>query len=151
MPDSLVVHARRLEKIWHSSMRGERAFPKTLVAALVAVAVLEICLPLFITGKTSFEGADDACREQEIAKYAKRYREGGFTEKEGEQYTANALGHLLPGHVFNSISTVVSLLGFTTWLFHSPHTSNVAVDLDKTCNSPPCLPPPSSSSSSSHL
>jgi hypothetical protein len=128
-------------------MRSKRAFPKTLVAAVVTVVVLEICLPLFITGETSFGRADDVCREQEIAKYAKRYREGGFTEKEVEQYTAGALSHLLPGHVFNSISTVVSLLGFTTWLFHSPHTSNMAVDLDRTCSSPPCLPLPSSSSS----
>jgi hypothetical protein len=66
-------------------MRGERVFPENLVAVLVAVAVLEICLPLFITGKTSFGGADDARREQEIAKCAKRHREGGFTEKEVEQ------------------------------------------------------------------
>jgi hypothetical protein len=51
--------------------------------------------------------------------------------------------------VFNFVSTVVSLLGFTAWLFHSPHTSNVAVDLDRTCTSPcpnffflPPTPPP---------
>ena len=141
---------RRLEKMWHSFMRSEGAFPKSLVGALVGVIVLGMCFPLFLTGETSFGRADDVCRERVIEKLTERYDEGEYTEKKVEQYTASAFGYLLPGHVFNSISTVVSLLGFTTWLFQS-HTSNVAVDLDKTCSSPPCLLLPSSSSSSSHL
>ena len=40
---------------------------------------------------------------------------------------------LLPSHFFNSISVVVSLFGFWVWLFFSPHTSDVARDLDRTC------------------
>jgi hypothetical protein len=140
---------RRLEKSWHSRMRSERAFPKALVAALVVVFVLEIGFPLFLTGETSFGRADDVCRERHIAKLMKREGEGEYTDIGSDLHYAYAGGHLLPTHVFNSISTVVSLLGFTTWLFHSPHTSNVAVDLDRTCNPPPPLPP--SSSSTSHL
>jgi hypothetical protein len=133
---------RRLEKMWHSFMRSEGAFPKSLVGALVGVIVLGMCFPLFLTGETSFGRADDVCRERHIEKLRKGYDEGDYTDIERDAIHASAGGHLLPGHVFNSISTVVSLLGFTTWLFHSPHTSNVAVDLDRTCNSPPLSFPP---------
>jgi hypothetical protein len=40
---------------------------------------------------------------------------------------------LFPAHFFNSISTVISLFGFWVWLFFSPHNSDVARDLDRTC------------------
>jgi hypothetical protein len=143
MLDALVVLCgktekapRRLEKIWHLRMRSEHAYPKVLVAALIGVIVLEMCFPLFLTGETSFGGADDVCRERYIAILMKREDEGYYTDIERDLIHVSAGGHLLPGHVFNSISTVVSLLGFTTLLFHSPHTSNVAVDLDRTCTSP---------------
>jgi hypothetical protein len=44
--------------------------------------------------------------------------------------------NLFPVHLFNSISTVVSLFGFMVWLFFSPHMADVARDLDRTCMKP---------------
>jgi hypothetical protein len=41
--------------------------------------------------------------------------------------------HLFPVHLFNSIATVMSLFGFWVWLFFSPHNSDVARALDRTC------------------
>jgi hypothetical protein len=41
--------------------------------------------------------------------------------------------HLFPVHLFNSISTAMSLFGFWVWLFFSPHNSDVARQLDRTC------------------
>jgi hypothetical protein len=43
---------------------------------------------------------------------------------------------LSPIHIFNSTSSVVSLFGFWVWLFFSPHMSDVARDLDRTCMKP---------------
>ena len=43
---------------------------------------------------------------------------------------------LFPAHLFNSISTVVSLIGLFVWLFSSPHNSDGARDLDRTCTKP---------------
>jgi hypothetical protein len=65
---------------------------------------------------------------------------------ESEQYDPewdmedDATWQLFPAHLFNSISTVVSLFGFMVWLFFSPHMSDVARDLDRTCTKPYCIP-----------
>ena len=40
---------------------------------------------------------------------------------------------LFPFHLFNSIATVMSLFGFWVWLFFSPHNSDGARELDRTC------------------
>jgi hypothetical protein len=127
----------RIEKRWHASARSH-AHPK-MVAALLALVVLCIaCLPLFLTGTTSFGAAKDVCYERQLSKLvAMAQREGRPFDKE-THFPSHF--HLFPLHMMNVLSTVVSLAGLWIWLFFSPHTTPAAVYLDRTCMHDKCVP-----------
>ena len=61
----------RLEKCAHAAMRQWSRLVLTVVLLLVVVAV--VCMPLFISGATSFEEAEGVCYERQYSKLAKLY------------------------------------------------------------------------------
>ena len=79
-----------------------------------------------VTGTTSFGEAKDVCYERNLAKLT------AFFEEEEWEYDDYAGRFLFPLHQFNSSATLVSLFGFLTWLFFSPHTGENAEGLDVT-------------------
>jgi hypothetical protein len=135
---------RSLEKSWYKNMRREHAhrwlakdigtYHKRLAALLTLVVVGSICLPLLVTAKSSFGKAKDVCYERQLAKLS------DFYEGEEWEFDDYANRHLFPLHLFNSIATIVSLLSFLAWLFHSPHANEGSEEMDRQCNAPP---PPS--------
>jgi hypothetical protein len=129
---SLPLH---LEKCWCASARSEHAHPK-LLATFLAFAVLGlVCLPLFVTGETSFQDAQDACSERYFVQLAKFYFEGEEWGVDDVQHLVDAYAQnrLFPFHLLNSLATVVSLAGICTWLFDRPQNSDAAaVKLDQT-------------------
>jgi hypothetical protein len=42
-----------LEKMWYSTMRSKRFFPKTLAGCLVFIVAFATCVPMLATGTTS--------------------------------------------------------------------------------------------------
>jgi hypothetical protein len=92
-------------------------FPARLVAVAMALtAALGIGLPLLLSGKFTFQEAEDTCltrREQII------------------ELDIYAFDSLLPQHGMLSGATAASLLSFYVWLFKSPHRLRAeAQDLD---------------------
>jgi hypothetical protein len=115
-------------------MRSDTFYAKTFFACQSAVTLSVVLLPLFVTNTASYGAAGEVCHDRTFAwKNATRFDVdhprhdpewdmGGFAEE-----------RLFPVHLFNSIATVISLFGFWVWLFFSPHNSDVARDLDRTC------------------
>jgi hypothetical protein len=111
-----------------------------------------VLLPLLVTLTTSYGAAREECHDHTVMLLNVTDVDSEFYNPEWD-VEGDALLDLFPVHLFNSISTAVSLFGFWVWLFFSPHMSNLARDLDRTCEKPDCILkiysnvlPPSSSS-----
>ena len=98
-----------------------------------------VLLPLLVTLTTSYGAAREECHD-----YTIMWVNVTMFDVDSEFYNpewdmeGDALLDLFPTHLFNSISTVVSLFGVWVWLFFSPHMSNLARDLDRACKKPDC-------------
>jgi len=119
-----------VEKRLHALVRREDGHSMTLAAVLTLMVGCEVCMPLFVTGELSFGAAEEECYERIYAVLAERH-----ARDEDWDFDAKATRRLFPVHLYNSMSTVVSLLGFLSWLFFSPHASKGApggtCDLDR--------------------
>jgi hypothetical protein len=118
-------------------VRGEAFYKKTFFACQCVATLCVVLLPLFVTNTPSYGAARKVCHEWNF-----EWRNATHFDVEHQYYNpewdmvsmeGDALLHLFPTHLFNSISTVVSLFGFGVWLFFSPHMADVARDLDRTC------------------
>ena len=113
--------------------------PKTSFACLATITSCVALLPLFVTGTASFGAATDECYARTLARTL-AYRmdvdspghDPDWNEADNFADPDNALWHLFPVHLYNCSATAVSLFGVWVWLFFSPHTSDVAQDLDRT-------------------
>jgi hypothetical protein len=117
----------------HVTVRSETFHAKTFYAFLAATDLCVVLLPLFVTNSTSYGAAEKVCYDRSSSMFNVI-----FSDEDSPKYNPdwdmddNAINHLFPQHMFNSLSTVVSLFGFGVWLFFSPHQSDVAKDLDRT-------------------
>jgi hypothetical protein len=123
------------------TLRGPHFYAKTFFTSLVAATLFVDLLPLFMTGTPSYGAASKVCFERfsplRIAWYADP--ESSYYEPEWDvDADDNAAMNLFPSHQFNSISTAISLFGFWVWLFFSPHKSEQAKHLDRTCTTSAC-------------
>jgi hypothetical protein len=115
-------------------VRSETFYPKTFFACQVVATVLVILLPLFVTNTASHGAASKECYDRAFA-----LRNVTNFDVDSQYYDPewdmddDAVRALFPVHLLNSISTVMSLFGFWVWLFFSPHNSDVARELDRTC------------------
>ena len=132
-----------LELSCYLAVRSPAFHAKSLFGALVATALgIVLVLPLAITMTMSYGAASTTCSDRFAV-----VRMAWYGDVDSEYYDPdwdvdgvdNASNLLFPMHLFNSISTVVSLFGFWMWLFFSPHTSDVAQDLDRTCTEATCV------------
>ena len=111
---------KALERQWYSSVRGERSRPKTLAVFFAILNVCVVCLLLFITEKLSFEEAGRECE----SRHTDTHRGA-----EVDDFTHFRLSAM---HLFGCVRDAVSLAGFVTWLFFSPHLKiDTAVHLDR--------------------
>jgi hypothetical protein len=127
------------------TIRGPYFYAKTLFASLIAATIGVVLLPLLVTGTSSYGAASEVCYDRSVL-----LRTAWFADPESPYYDPewdvdaddSALDYLFPVHLFNAISTLVSLFGFGVWLFFSPHKSeresDMAKDLDRTCMTPAC-------------
>jgi hypothetical protein len=104
------------------------------------VLILAICLPLLATLSTSFGEAKEVCYERNLAKITESFENNRSPQSEylgGEGWHFDDINnrHLFPLHLFNSLSSAVSLVSFLTWLFCSPHTTPATKELDRACES----------------
>jgi hypothetical protein len=111
---------------------------KIFYACLAAITLCLALFPLYVTGTASFGVAREVCHVKTVVKLKTTFLDADSPEynskwTEEDNFDDSADRHLFPVHYFNSISTVVSLLGFGVWLFFSPHNSDMAKDLDRTC------------------
>ena len=127
MPTCDVLPA--LDIACHVAVRSENFHAKTFYMSLAAGILCVVLLPLFVTNTTSYGAAKKVCYDRAFSR---------ILDEDSSQYNPDldfddhASRHLFPQHLFNSLSTVVSLFGLGVWLFFSPHQSDVAKDLDRT-------------------
>jgi len=99
-------------------VRSETFYPKTFLACQAVATVSVILLPLFVTNTASYGAAGKACYDRTFA-----WSNVTYFDVDSQWYDPewdmddNADRALLPIHIFNSISTVMSLFGFCGQLF----------------------------------
>jgi hypothetical protein len=127
------------------TLRGPHFYAKTFFTFLVTATLLVVLLPLFVTGTSSYGAASKVCYDR-----FSPLRVAWYGDPDSDFYDADwdvdaddsATFYLSPVHLFNVISTVVSLFGFWAWMFFSPHKkSNEAQNLDRTCTTSACTRP----------
>jgi hypothetical protein len=135
MPD---CSASAFELVCYFTVRGVTFYRKVgLFACLSVVNLCVVLLPLFMTQTISYGAARKVCHD-----YTFMWINETKFDVDSRSYDPEwdmddfATWDLFPIHLFNSISTVVSLFGFGVWLFFSPHKFNEARDLDRTCTIP---------------
>jgi hypothetical protein len=103
-------------------VRSENFYPKTFFACQAVATLSVIFLPLFFTNTASYGAAGKVCYDRTFARFnATHFNvESQHYDPEWDMDDA-ADWRLFPIHLFNSISTVMSLFGFWVWLFYSPH------------------------------
>ena len=107
---------------------------KLLLLLLLLLLLRAAVLLMFVTKTPSYGAARKMCHD-----FTFEWRNVTYFDVDSPKYDPEwdmddvAERDLFPVHLFNSISTVVSLFGFWVWLFFSPHMSNVAKDLHRTC------------------
>ena len=122
-----------LERACHVAVRSENFHTKTFYASLVATNLCVVLLPLFVTNTASYGAAEQVCYDRLFSMESAKFLDVDSPDyKPDWTFDDWATNHLFPQHLFNSLSTVVSLFGFGVWLFFSPHQSDVAKDLDRT-------------------
>ena len=115
-------------------VRSEKFYAKTFFTCQSVATLLVILLPLFVTNTASYGAASKECYDRTFA-----WRNVTKFDVDSQDYDPEwdvddvAQWRLFPVHLFNSIATVMSLFGFWVWLFFSPHNSDVARALDRTC------------------
>ena len=123
-----------LELAIYLTVRSETFYPKTFFSCQSVATLLVILLPLFVTNTASYSAASTACYDRTFA-----WSNVTYFDVDSQWYDPewdmddNSSWNLFPVHLFNSISTVMSLFGFWVWLFFSPYNSDVARALDRTC------------------
>jgi hypothetical protein len=117
-----------------ANFRQETSRSKSFFVGFAAATLCVALLPLFATGGASFDVAREECYARTVVRFL-----GGSSQYdpdyEEDKFDDDATRHLFPMHLFNSVSTGVSLFGLCVWLFFSPHTSPVEQDLDRTLGS----------------
>ena len=128
------------EDMCYSAFRSDRLYARTFAFASIGLYLFALLLPLMMTTKSTFGEASDICWDRMIAMNEKRgdidwdvILAADGRSVEDEVGTWENWFHLLPVHVFNSISLAVSLACFLIWLFLSPHNSELGKELDKKC------------------
>jgi len=127
------------EDTCYFAFRSDRFYGRTFAYIMVFMYLFALVLPLVMTRKWAFGEAGDICWERTIEMNSKRSDfDWDATLKddwsvEDEVGTWENYFHLLPLHIFNSISLAVSLTCFLIWLFLSPHNSESGRKLDKKC------------------
>jgi hypothetical protein len=124
---------------------GPTFYSKTFFTSLVAATLWVGLLPLFVTGTSSYGAASKVCNERFTLLRITWYGdpESDFYipdwDVDADESAVNAAYNLFPIHLFNVISTMVSLFGFWVWLFFSPHKkSDEGQNLDRTCTTSAC-------------
>ena len=124
----------------HVAIRKETFHAKTFYASLTAATLCVVLLPLFVTGTASYGAAGKVYYDRSFSRNVAFYLDEDSPDyKPDWEMDDQAVNHLFPQHLFNSLSTVVSLFGFGVWLFFSPHQSDVAKDLDRTRECTDCI------------
>ena len=115
-------------------VRSETFYRKTFFACQVVATVLVILRPLFVTNAASYGAAGKVCYDRNFA-WRSDVRSDVDSRWHDPEWDMDDVAdwHLFPSHLFNSISTGMSLFGFWVWLFYSPYNSDVARALDRTC------------------
>jgi hypothetical protein len=113
---------------------------KTFYAFLAEGTLCVVLLPLFMTNTASYGAAGKVCYDRAFSLQSAISGDVGSPDYDPDwDFDDNNGNHLFPQHLFNSLSTVMSLFGFGVWLFFSPHQSDVAKDLDRTCTCTDCF------------
>ena len=131
-------------------VRGEAFYRKTFFTCQCVATLLGVLLPLFITNTPSHGAARKSCHDWTFMLNNATHWDVDSPDYNPEwEMEDSATFHLFPQHLYNSISTVVSLFGFWVWIFFSPHMADVARDLslrqqnirdlDRTCTKLDCI------------
>ena len=93
-----------------------------------------ILLPLFVTNTASYDAAGKVCYDRTFLRLNVVHFDVDSPKYDPDWDMDDAADRaLFPVHLFNSMSTAMSLFGFWVWMFFSPHNSDVARELDRTC------------------
>ena len=136
----LILRSEAFELACYLATRSHTFHKKSFFACLSVTSLCVVLVPLFVTNTLSYGAATRVCHDWTVTrKNVTRFDvDSQYYDPEWDMDDA-ADWHLLPVHLFNSISTAVSLFGFGIWLFFSPHERkhdplstavNTAQDLD---------------------
>jgi hypothetical protein len=132
-----------LELACHLAVRKRTFHARAFFAILAAITACSVVLPLFVTDTASHGAAKRVCHDRSLEKWNVMQLDVNHPwHRPDQDVDENANNHIFPQHIFHSVSTLVSLLGFGVWLFFSPHRSDVTKDLDRTRTSPASIAPP---------
>jgi hypothetical protein len=131
-------------------VRGETFCKKPFFACQCVATLLAFLLPLSITNTPSYGAARKVCHDRAFMMWNVTHFDVDSPRYDPEWEIEDiATRDLFLLHLFNSISTVVSLFGFWVWFFFSPHMGDVARDLslrqqnirdlDRTCTKLDCI------------
>ena len=124
----------------HVAIRSETFHAKAFYASLASGTLCVVLLPLFVSETTSYAAARKVCHDRNFSRESAIYWDVDSPRyKPDWDIDDDATRDLFPFHLFNSLSTVVSLFGFGVWLFFSPHQCDVAKDLDRTRTCTDCV------------
>jgi hypothetical protein len=135
----------RTERVAQQAVRNGPCLRACLLVVLTVVIVCAYFIPQFMTGASSFEDAEDACRGRFLTRlfeHGDPSRTEGYVDmKEAEEhFEAKPASQLYPTHIFNSVSTFFSLACFMLWVYVTPHYDSSEAVLDQRRDDPP--PPP---------
>ena len=115
-------------------VRSETFYAKTFFTCQSVATLLVILHPLFVTNTASYGAASKVCYDRTfVLRNVTNFDVDSQLHDPEWDMDDDAEWQLFPVHLFNSIATVMSLFGFWAWLFFSPHNSEVARALDRTC------------------
>jgi hypothetical protein len=121
-------------------VRADTFYKKTFFTCQCVATLCVVLVPLFVTSTASYGAARKACHDRAfMLKNVTNFDVDSPNYDPEWGMDDDAQWRLFPVHVFNSISTVMSLFGFWVWLFFSPHMADVARDLDRTCTKLKCI------------
>jgi hypothetical protein len=117
------------ERWHHRSLRKSR-FTVAKALLLVGLTVLDVLMPLVVTGTLSYGEAERVCYNRTYQRVSLMNHAMGNRNWSLKDWADQSL---FPIHMYNSIATCVSLVCFLVWFFCSPHMEEAkTAKLDRT-------------------
>ena len=112
-------------------VHGKGFLSKCFALCLGVVLVLAVLAPLFAAGTFSLGAANKVCGDRREAIFLERKLNN--PDRPELDIDDDASYRLLPQYLWNLLAATTSSLSFIAWIFFTPHSSLMALELDVKC------------------